>query len=320
MEEPTAPWSSSASNQTAPAQSERPQPEALAASPGSEAELGSAVRCLVNGEAISEVPVSDRGLAYGDGLFETLAVRAERPCCWLAHLDRLALGAVRLGLPLPSPARLQREAAVLCNGVARGTLKIILTRGPSQRGYRLPPNPQPTRIVTLTEAASAADDRIFARGARVRICHGRLGINPQLAGIKHLNRLEQVMARSEWSDPAIDEGLMLDTEGALVCGTMTNLFMIDHNGLHTPRIDRNGVAGTARARLLAEASRAGLAVHERRLTLGDLIRAPAAVLTNSLMGIWPIRFVEDHELDPSRLPWPLLERVQAQLLRPGADQ
>lgn len=291
----------------------------MAKTPRSAAEPGKGVHSLVNGGFASEVTVSDRGLAYGDGLFETLAVRAGRPCCWLSHLDRLALGAVRLGLPPPSPTQLEREATALCSGIARGTLKIILTRGPSQRGYRSPPNPQPTRILILTEASSAADDSIHERGARVRICESRLGINPQLAGIKHLNRLEQVLARSEWSDPAIDEGLMRDIEGALVCGTMTNLFLMDGDGLLTPPTDRNGVAGTARARLVAEARRAGLPVEERRLTLSDLIRAPAALLTNSLVGIWPIRSVEDHLFDRSMLPWSLLERVQAQLLRPGLD-
>jgi 4-amino-4-deoxychorismate lyase len=275
-----------------------------------------ATRCLINGEASTQIVVADRGLSYGDGLFETIAVRDGRPCAWLRHLDRLALGAARLRLPLPSPNRLKDEAARLCATVERGTLKIILTRGPAGRGYRPPQSPQPTRILLLSEAASAADDAIRMPGARVRVCETRLGLNPQLAGLKHLNRLEQVLASAECSDPGVDEGLMLDADDTLVCGTMTNLFMVDEAGLHTPLLDRNGVAGTARAALLAAASEAGIAVYERRLSLDEFLRAPAALLTNALIGIWPIQRAEGRTFDPDRLPWPLLEAVQAELLQP----
>ncbi|MFW5724627.1 MAG: aminodeoxychorismate lyase [Halochromatium sp.] len=295
---PTAPWSSNGSSRAAP-------------------------RCLVNGEARADLDVWDRGLAYGDGLFETIAIRAGRPCCWPAHLDRLALGAVRLGLPVPSPACLKREVTRLVAGVERGILKIIVTRGPSARGYRPPPEPKPTRILMLDEqplsALGADTDGLAAgdRAARVRLCRTRLGINPQLAGLKHLNRLEQVLARSEWTDGRVDEGLMLDAEGMLVCGTMTNLFLVDADGvLHTPLIDRCGVAGTARARVLEDAREAGLEVRERRLTLTDLVRARGAFLTNAVIGLWPMRAFEERAFELSRLPWALLERVQARLLQP----
>lgn len=285
-------------------------------------------RCLVNGESQSSVDVLDRGLAYGDGLFETIAVRSGRPCCWLDHLDRLALGAARLRLPLPSPARLQSESKQLVEGVAAGTLKIIITRGPSPRGYRPPPQPQPTRILFVDEqpadcgdtaAADLGRDPRAEQGAIVRLCETRLGINPQLAGLKHLNRLEQVLARAEWNEPSIDEGLMLDAEGALVCGTMSNLLLVTPSGLETPLIDRCGVAGTARARLLRIASEAGDVVKEQRLGIDDLIRAQGAFLTNALFGIWPIRSFEGRDFDLSLLPWRLISQVREQLIQPESD-
>lgn len=282
-------------------------------------------RCLVNGEARSDVDVRDRGLAYGDGLFETIAVRSGRPCCWLDHLDRLALGAARLRMPLPSPARLKAEANQVIEGVEVGALKMVVTRGPSARGYRLPSSPQPTRILFVDEqpadrgdvvAADARCDPRAGQGVEVRLCETRLGINPQLAGLKHLNRLEQVLARSEWSEPSIDEGLMLDAEGALVCGTMSNLFLVTEAGLETPFIDRCGVAGTARRRLLRIAAESGYQAQQRRLTVDHLIRAQGALLTNALFGVWPIRSFEDREFDLSRLPWPLIDRVHEQLMQP----
>lgn len=264
--------------------------------------------------------MDDRGLAYGDGLFETLAVRGGRPCCWLDHLDRLALGALRLGIPLPSPARLKADASRLLQGVDSGVLKIILTRGRSTRGYRPPADPQPTRALILTESASsAAEVGPAACGARVRICQARLGINPQLAGLKHLNRLEQVLARAEWADGDVDEGLMLDAEGALVCGTMSNLFLVDDCALKTPLIDRSGVAGTARARVLAAARATGIEVREGRFTLADLVRARGAFLTNALIGVWPIRSFEAHDFDLALLPWALIDRVRSRLLQPESD-
>lgn len=284
------------------------------------------LRCLVNGEPRFDIDILDRGLAYGDGLFETIAVRLGRPCCWLDHLDRLALGAARLRLPLPSPGRLQAEARQLLDGIEVGSLKIMLTRGSSARGYRPPPQPQPTRILFVDERLDDQSrirdgddivaDRRAEQGIRVRLCDTRLGINPQLAGLKHLNRLEQVLARSEWSEPAIAEGLMLDAEGALVCGTMSNLFLVTVEGLQTSMIDRCGVAGTARSKTLRLAREAGLRVQERRLTLDDLVKAQGAFLTNALIGVWPIRSFAGRDFELSLLPWPLIERVRAQLLQP----
>ncbi len=266
------------------------------------------------------VAVDDRGLAYGDGLFETLAVRNGRPCCWLDHLDRLARGAARLRIPLPSPASLKADATRLLTDVEAGTLKIILTRGRSRRGYRPPPAACPTRVLMLTDAwAPDAKRDPSIHGARLRLCEARLGINPQLAGLKHLNRLEQVLARSEWADEDIDEGLMLDAEGALVCGTMSNLFLIDDSGLKTPLLDRCGVAGTARGRLLGAAAAAGIAVREDRCSPDELLRARGALVTNALIGLWPVRSFEGHAFDLEQLPWPLIEGVRSQLLQPESD-
>jgi 4-amino-4-deoxychorismate lyase len=277
-------------------------------------------RCLVNGEPRTEIDLFDRGLAYGDGLFETIAVRQGRPCRWLDHLDRLAVGALRLRLPLPSPGLLKAECNRLVADVEFGTLKLILTRGPSPRGYRPPPQPRPTRIWSLQQPASNVEQGAMIgkaeRGLCVRLCATRLGINPQLAGLKHLNRLEQVLARGEWDDPGIDEGLMCDAEGYLVCGTMSNLFLVTEAGLVTPPIDRCGVAGTARGLVLRAAAEAGLAVREQRLRVDDLLSAEGVFLTNAVIGVWPIRRFEDRDFDLSRLPGSWIEQLREQLWQP----
>jgi 4-amino-4-deoxychorismate lyase len=275
--------------------------------------------CLVNGEAASTVEVFDRGLAYGDGLFETLAVCQGRPCCWDEHLERLRRGAARLGLPEPPAERLRAEVAQVAADIERGVLKLILTRGPALRGYRPPDVPRPTRICFASELVPAAAGPERTPEAEVQLCRTRLGINQQLAGIKHLNRLEQVLAAAEVAESGMEEGLMLDVEGFLVSGTMSNLFILDSHGLHTPLVDRCGVAGTARSLVLSTAQAMGVHIQARRLTLNDLFAARAAFLTNAVLGIWPIRSVGRHGFDSALLPWSLLDRVRARLMQPETD-
>jgi 4-amino-4-deoxychorismate lyase len=274
------------------------------------------VHCLVNGAPATRIDVFDRGLAYGDGLFETFAVRHGRPCCWNDHLDRLARGADRLGLSVPSADRLRSEVALVTTDIERGILKVILTRGSATRGYRPPSTTRPTRICFASEGVPDAARPDWTREAAVWICRTRLGINPQLAGIKHLNRLEQVLAAAELEGSGMDEGLMLDAEGFLVSGTMSNLFILDQHGLHTPLIDRCGVAGTARSAMLSMAETMGVRIQTRRLAVDELFAARAAFLTNAILGVWPISRVGPHVFDSTLLPWQLIDRVRARLQQP----
>jgi 4-amino-4-deoxychorismate lyase len=130
-----------------------------------------------------------------------------------------------------------------------------------------------------------------------------------LAGIKHLNRLDSVLARAEWDDPATAEGLMLTEGGEVVGGTMTNLFLWDGESLKTPRLDRAGIAGTVRALTLELAPAFGLPCTEQALTAGDLARARGLFLTNALIGVWPVGQLADTHYDLSRLPQGLIDCV-----------
>jgi 4-amino-4-deoxychorismate lyase len=250
---------------------------------------------LINGVPGEHVALSDRGLHYGDGLFETLAVRDGVCEFWDRHMQRLQLGCERLHIPPPSPTLLRDEAATLIHGRECAVLKIIITRGSGGRGYQVPLPALPARILRVSpqpdHPASHARD-----GVAVRICDQRLGHNVSLAGLKHLNRLEQVLARLEWETPEIAEGLMLDTEGRVIEGTFTNLFLVDGEHLLTPELNRCGVAGIMRGVVLDIAQRIGLACAERDIDLDDLGRADELFLTNSLIGIWPVRTLEARRL------------------------
>jgi len=270
---------------------------------------------LVNGREQSLVSINDRGLLYGDGLFETIAIRDQSPCRWSAHLQRLNQGAERLGIPCPDPVLLRGEAYALANGVKHGVLRLTLTRGQGGRGYRPTPNPTPTRILARYPSPRLGPNATH-RGAELVICRTHLGDNPQLAGIKHLNRLEQVMARSEWHDPGIIDGIMTDSLGRVICGTMSNLFLLFDDGMVTPMLDRCGVAGTARAAVMDRAAALGIPVIEREVQRAELSQARGLFLTNALLGLLPVGRLGARRYDLSALPSLLMDQVRQTLFQP----
>lgn len=266
---------------------------------------GAPIRYLVDGAPDLGLPVTDRGLSYGDGLFETLLVRDGSPCQWARHWARLGQGCSRLGLPLPAESLVKDEILEVLRGSGSGVLRLTVTRGDGGRGYAPPADPRPRRILSLY-AMPEHPSAWTARGVAIRLCRTPATQNPALAGLKHLNRLDSVLARAEWSDPGIAEGLMAGPGGDIIGGTMTNLFLWDGAALKTPPIDRCGVAGTVRALAVELAARLGIACVETRLDLTDLLGAKGLFLTNSVVGVWPVRRLDAHDYDPEDLPVDLI--------------
>ncbi len=266
-------------------------------------------RLLIDGHERPFIDARDRGLQYGDGLFETLAVLEGGVRRFEAHWTRLLRGCEKLGIPAPGRSTVEAEIARLAGGQRRAALKLIVTRGVAGRGYASPADATPTRILWLNPWPSFPAEWP-RQGVIVRVCRTLLAEQPALAGIKHLNRLEQVLARREWtSTNEVDscaEGLMRDASGAVVCGTMTNIFAIQGGRLLTPPLDRCGVAGTVRAAVIAAAPGLGLAAEERRITLEDLCAADEVFLTNALIGVWPVRRIENRACRSG----PLTRRLQ----------
>jgi 4-amino-4-deoxychorismate lyase len=256
-------------------------------------------RVLVNGRADAAIDPMDRGVQYGDGVFETFAVKDGRARFFDWHFERLADGARRLALPVPDARVLQDEIAETWPR-GRGVVKLVLTRGIGARGYRPPAVAHPTRIVTAHEWPSR-DSRKWSEGVRVRLCRMRLGRNSVLAGIKHLNRLEQVLARAEWDDGAMDEGLLLDDRDRLIGGTMSNVFVFLSDRWLTPVLSDCGVAGVMRRAFRGWAAEQGIAVMERDIAVADLAGVSAMLLTNSLIGAWPVRVLAGGDLPPDPL-------------------
>lgn len=254
---------------------------------------------LLNGSPSTSVDATDRGFQYGDGVFTTLRVRNGVPLFAKEHLARLERDAALLKLPEPDITLLRSEMAQLVHGCASGVLKIQWTRGIGGRGYLPSAHPDATRFLILRPIEPSGEQ--LPDPVRVRLATLRLGINPAIAGAKHMNRLEQVLARMEWSDPQIDESLLLDSEGMVVEGTSTNLFLIQDGKLKTPRLDRAGVRGVMRDLLISWAKLHGVSVEKSRISLEDLTCSDALLLTNSLRGMTPVAQFEGHSYAGSAL-------------------
>jgi 4-amino-4-deoxychorismate lyase len=240
--------------------------------------------CLVNGVEGALLDPLDRGLQYGDGVFRTLRVEHGQPRWWGEQLTKLAADASRLALACPCDSLWQADLANLAGRISGGVLKLLLTRGSGARGYRPPEDAASTRIL-IYDPTPPASDIWPAVGLNVRLCDLRLSAQPRLAGIKHLNRLESVLARAEWNSQDIHEGLLRDEAGRVISGVMSNVFLWQAGTLRTPRLDRCGVAGVTRARLLRRAAKAGFPVEESDLGLKDVLAADEMMLCNSVIGL-----------------------------------
>jgi 4-amino-4-deoxychorismate lyase len=246
----------------------------------------------INGRSRTLIDHRDRGLQYGDGVFETMRVRHRRVRLLDFHLERLFEGCRRLKIEPPGAGALRRELGTRAALRADAVLKLIVTRGPGSRGYRPSGEERCTRVISLharPRGAAAAVHPVV----RVRMCSTRLGINPMLAGIKTLNRLESVMARSEWRDPRVWEGLLRDVDDNIVSGTMSNLFIRCGSYLMTPILDRCGIAGVMRRWVLEQAKDLGLRPLEGRLRWEEIGEAEEAFMTNAVVGVVSVALVQD---------------------------
>ena len=243
-----------------------------------------------------QISAYDRGLHYGDGLFETIVCLRGRPRFLREHLERLAQGCARLGIALRTPASL---GAQVMGAAAHGEdciVKLIVTRGATaERGYRVPRALDPT-VLVLRYPYRAPEASLIETGMRVRLGSLRLSESERLAGMKHLNRLEQVLAREEWSDPAIGESLLASRSGELISGTMSNVFIVRNDILETPLLALCGVRGIMRGMVLRRARTAGIETRERAMPWSENERIGECFLTSSVLGICPVRELDGRPL------------------------
>lgn len=228
-------------------------------------------------EAIAALSSHDRGLMYGDGLFETLRASQGNMPWWPAHWQRLSHGALRLGIALPEQSII-RDAALSLLSDEPAVLKIILTRGESGRGYL--PGKGPTTCIVSVHPLPAP----LPKSLTLHCCETRIAEQAALAGVKHLNRLENVLARAECEAAGCAEGLMRNNAGHVICATAANVFMYLNGVWRTPDLAHGGIAGIARHWFLAQLPN----VHIEKITLEQLEQADAVFLCNAVRGMMAV--------------------------------
>ena len=242
---------------------------------------------LVNGVEGDAISVRDRGLVYGDGVFRTFVLRGGTSLRWPRQYAKLAADCEALRIACPAADLLERDLAAVAMRFPDCVVRIVITRGGGERGYAIPAAASPVRVVSASPLPDYPQ-RHYERGVRVHLCRIRLAAQPALAGIKHLNRLENVLARAEWSDPGIAEGLLRDADDNVICGTMSNMFVARGGELVTPDLARCGVAGVQRELVIELASINNIPARIANVSIDELLTADELFLVNSVIGVWQI--------------------------------
>jgi 4-amino-4-deoxychorismate lyase len=268
-------------------------------------------RTWIDGVPADVLPADDRGLQYGDGLFETLLVRGGKPRFLEAHLARLTLGCARLAIPFTALRELRAEMADACAlAPPQAILKIIITRGSAlRRGYAPRGGEVPRRVLSLWEAAPLPES--MSDGVSMVVASARLGDNPALAGVKHLSRIENVLAVEQARAAGAFDALMTGADGRLISGAMTNLFVLRGGVLQTPPLDRAGVAGIMRGIVLRECACLGIDFAEHHLMPADLHSADEAFVTNVRIGVVPVRRVGEHLIHMNQVTQRIARHVES---------
>lgn len=271
---------------------------------------------LINGKTNDLINVLDRGLQYGDGLFETIAIFQNELLCWDEHIARLVQGCERLKLSTPDVQQLKNEALSFSSSAEKAVLKIILTRGQGGRGYAPPDKTDVTRIVALYPWPQHPAENTDS-GINTRLCQIRYSQNPLLAGIKHLNRLEQVLARSEWDDTDICEGIVMDTDDNIIEGTMSNIFYAKGNTLFTPDLSASGIKGIIRQKIIELSANLNIEISIQKIALPELLDADEIFICNSIIGVWPVKRIDVQEYQPGKMTALIKQKlVEQQIIAP----
>ena len=244
----------------------------------------------LDGNSTAVLPIPDRGLDFGDGVFETLLVKQGKLLFSELHLERLERGLQALVLPdCLDAARQHLETAasfIRKQAWSWTALRLTVIRGAGQRGYT-PSDLSPRILVVATRLDR--DCGKMSAAATLSLADIRLSAQPVLAGIKHLNRLEQVLAAAQTQKEGADEGVVLDQSDFLTSVVAGNLFLVRQGDVLTPELNHCGVIGTRRRLILEKWCPAlGLKVREAKLTLGDLSDSEEVFYSNSLQTVRPV--------------------------------
>lgn len=274
---------------------------------------------LINGIAADYLHISNRAIQYGDGLFETILCDKRELLYWQQHYQRLQSSSAKVKINCPDEHLLLADIKTLLDNIEQSSnntyvIKIIVSRGASERGYLFDKDSRETRIVVLS--ALDTDYSAFTTGqllnGELYLCEQQVSINKNLAGLKHLNRLENVLARNEWANSAtntIIDGLMLDANAHVIEGTMSNLFAIKHRRLITPDLEYSGIKGVMREVIIDIARHNEIDVSICDITLEELLSMDECFISNSLIGIKAVDRIADTSYQSDKLTKLIFEQL-----------
>jgi len=260
---------------------------------------------LINGEELPEISVFSRNMQYGDGLFETCIAMNNQILFWPYHFSRLDIGCEKLSIKKIDEIvwfnDIKKALSLSLN--KRCVVKLILSRGNSVRGYGYKDNIEPVRVVIISDMTQSLINKSYVLEYAKSGYHS----NPKLAGIKHCNRLEQILARSNLSS---NEAIMLDEQENVISVTQGNIYFVFGNKLLTPKLDRCGVVGSRRSLILELARSLKMKAMESDISINQVQQADEVFISNSVIGIQPVHLIETHKLGKN----PLTEKIQKAFL------
>lgn len=263
-----------------------------------------------NGEPCQSIDCHDRAFLYGDGFFTTIRIQHSRPLLWQRHVQRLQQCAEQLFFNVDFSQLENDMQQVLANYMnasdGNAVFKIIVSRGVGQRGYLAPQQPADVYFQVLPYVPHEE----YAQGINSGVLPLAMGhVMPQLAGLKTLNRLEQVVLRQALATTAWPEALVCDLSGNVIEGVYSNCFMHLDGAWHTPLLDQAGIAGVMRAEILAQMQVKGITPHILPIPKAAIERIDALFFCNALSGIVPVRQLHDRLLNVQ-----IVQELQQQLL------
>ena len=252
---------------------------------------------LINGDFNQAISPLDRGFAYGDGVFRTMVIRSGLPVNWPLHYQKLVADCAAIGIVCPSAELLMSDFLQLfsiedVDSEKQEVAKIMITRGEGERGYKPPAVTTPTRVI-IRSAMPQYVKESYTGGVQLHVCNTRLSSQVKLAGVKHLNRLENILARMEWRDEDIFDGVLLDQQGGVIECTMSNIFARFDKVLVTPDLSECGVAGITRQRICDVSSALNLTAEVAPLSLSRMLQADELIICNSLYGAFQVSKIGD---------------------------
>ncbi|VAW52790.1 Aminodeoxychorismate lyase [hydrothermal vent metagenome] len=257
--------------------------------------------CLINGVATDYLTVHDRAIHYGDGLFETILWHNRKLYFWPQHYLRLKQSADKIKLACPEESLLIADIENLLSDAKSEqayAIKVIITRGTSLRGYQFDKKPMTTRIATISAIESDYSSLLSQHllSGDLTVCEQQVSINENLAGLKHLNRLENVLARNESTivkNSNVVDGLMLNAHQYVIECTTSNVFSVKDKILYTPKLNQSGVQGVMRDAIIAIAKNNNINVTLSDMTIEKIKSMDEVFITNSLIGMKAINHFVD---------------------------